>query len=121
MRALVVDDHRLARRFAREILLEECGFSEVEEAATGLEALALLDEKSFDLAVVDISMPGMDGLAMIEVARHRLPCQAFIVMSALEEPDYARRARELGADFVPKGRSPEMLVEAVRRALSDSR
>jgi YesN/AraC family two-component response regulator len=121
MRALVVDDHRLARKFARELLLEDCGFSEVEEEASAIEALALLGEKPFDLALVDISMPGMDGLAMIEVARERLPDQAFIVVSGLEEPEYARRALELGATFVPKGRPPEELIDAVRRKLAARR
>jgi DNA-binding NarL/FixJ family response regulator len=118
MRALVADDHRLTRKYLGEMLLEDCGFDEVEEAADGEEALALIAADSFDLVVLDIDMPRRDGLSVLaEIGQSRPRC-AFLVLSGLSEKDYKERAIRLGASaYLVKGCPPEEIAAAVRAAL----
>jgi two-component system, NarL family, invasion response regulator UvrY len=122
MRALVVDDHGLTRRYLREILVEACGFDEVEEAADGEEALALIAAAGFDLVVLDINMPRRDGLSVLAETGASRPACAFIVLSGLPEQDYAEKALRLGAAaYLVKGCPPEEIAATVRKALSQPR
>jgi two-component system, NarL family, invasion response regulator UvrY len=124
VRALVVDDHGLTRKYLREILLEDCGIDEVDEASDGDAALALIMAGRYDLVILDIDMPGKDGLSVLaelgpkglEMAGE-LDC-AFLVFSALAEKDYADRALRLGATgYLSKGCPPDKITEAVKAAL----
>jgi two-component system response regulator DesR len=122
MRALVVDDHRLTRKYIGEILREECGFGEVEEAADGEQALELIAATSFDLVLLDIDMPRRDGLSVLAETEAARPGCAFIVLSGLPEADYAREALRLGASaYLVKGCPPDSIAAAVRAALEPGR
>src|SRR6187551_4072917 len=68
-RILVVDDANLIRRFYRDAL-ERAGF-EVDEALNGVEALEKVLSKTYDLAIVDVNMPQMDGLTFLKVLRRQ--------------------------------------------------
>jgi DNA-binding NarL/FixJ family response regulator len=118
MRALIADDHRIIRKALRELLLDDGAFAEVVEAADGLAALELLTVEEFDLAIVDIDMPGMDGLTLIGEVKRLKPRQSFLVLSALPVAAYAARAAIMGAaGFLPKGCRPRTIIAAAKRAV----
>jgi two-component system chemotaxis response regulator CheY len=97
---LVVDDAALVRRYYRSTL-EEAGFN-VAEAMNGLEALERLLEKPFDMLIVDVNMPQMDGLTFLSLLRQKEPAIAAIpalitsTESGLHDFEAARAA---GANF----------------------
>jgi sigma-B regulation protein RsbU (phosphoserine phosphatase) len=118
-RILVVDDvednrHLLMRRLNRE------GYREIATAADGEEALALLDEKAFDLVLLDVMMPKCDGYQVLERLKadgrlHELPV---IMISALNEIDSIVRCIQLGAvDYLPKPFNPTLLRARVSATL----
>lgn len=118
MRALIADDHDLARKYLREILLEDCDFAEVDEAADGVEALGLLEARAYSAVILDIDMPRMGGLEVLARAAPSRPRCAFIVLSGHSEKAYAERALSLGASaFLAKGCPPARIAAAVWEAL----
>jgi two-component system chemotaxis response regulator CheY len=115
-RILIIDDAGLVRRFYREAL-ERSGFA-VEEALNGLEALErLLQDSPFDLLIVDINMPHMDGLTFLQRLRQQDLAIASIpalVASTESQVHDIEAARAAGANFyLPKPVSRELLVEYV--------
>jgi two-component system, chemotaxis family, chemotaxis protein CheY len=114
-RILVVDDANLVRRFYRDAL-ERAGF-EVDEALNGVEALEKVLSESFDLAIVDVNMPQMDGITFLKALRRQatpvssLP--ALVISTEAGEQD-AASARAAGANFyLIKPVSQALLVEHV--------
>lgn len=115
LRVIVADDERPARAFLAGIL---CGFEDVEvvgEAASGAEAVELIEQMSPDLALLDLQMPELDGLAVVRLIRKdRLPLIAFV--TAYDE--YAVRAFEMNAiDYLLKPVDPSRLRSTVNRAM----
>ena len=93
----LVEDHPVMREAYVQFLevepdLSLCGVSETAE-----EFLALVDETPCDLVVTDLSLPGMDGIALVREIRARRPELPAIVISAHEEESFQKRAREAGA------------------------
>lgn len=114
---LVVDDCATARAFARMVLL--AGGHEVIEAQNGDEALDLMAERPPDCIVLDLVMPGLSGLELMEVLGGRLEPAPVVVVSASLDEDSRRRCFRLGARaFVQKPVSRETLARAVREALA---
>jgi DNA-binding LytR/AlgR family response regulator len=111
VKILVIDDERPARRRLRRLLDEVGGATVVGEAACGREALAAIERESPDLLLLDIDMPGIDGLAL--AAHHPLPPVVFV--TAHEE--HAVRAFDLEAiDYLLKPVTLDRLRTALRRA-----
>ena len=112
-RVLVVDDAGLVRLYYRTAL-EAAGF-EVAEALNGLEALEQLLTAPFDLMIVDVNMPQMDGLSFLEAVRAKsLPLSATpaLVTTSETAPQRVAAALAAGANFyLVKPLSPETLVE----------
>jgi two-component system chemotaxis response regulator CheY len=112
-RVLVIDDASLVRMYYRATL-EGAGF-EVEEALNGIEALERLLQTPFDLIVVDVNMPLMDGLTFLKALRDKnLPLSSTPAMVTSTESDPMRvaAARAAGANFyVRKPLSQDALVE----------
>ena len=112
-RVLVIDDAGLVRLYYRTAL-EEAGF-EVAEALNGLEALEQLLTTPFDLMVVDVNMPQMDGLSFLQTVRAKsLPLAATpaLVTTSETAPQRVSAARAAGANFyLVKPLSPETLVQ----------
>ena len=112
-RVLVIDDASLVRMYYRSAL-EGAGF-EVEEALNGIEALEQVLKTPFDLLVVDVNMPLMDGLTFLKALRDKsLPLSSTpaMVTSTERDPMRVAAARAAGANFyVIKPVSQETLVE----------
>ena len=115
---LIVDDHPIVRRGLREILRDERDWS-VVEAENATDALDELRQDHFDLAIVDMDLPGMNGLELLkEIKRHKknLPV---LILSVYPEDQIAVRALKAGASgFVSKESAPEQLVGAIRKILA---
>ena len=112
-RILVIDDAGLVRRYYRSAL-ETAGF-EVEEALNGLEGLERLLGSRFDLLIVDVNMPQMDGVSFLQTLRAKsLPFSSIpaLVVSSEAAPQRVAAARAAGANFyIVKPLRPETLVE----------
>jgi DNA-binding NarL/FixJ family response regulator len=112
---LVVDDHRA---FA-ELLggaLSDSGMSTVGVANSGAQALAMARDLQPDLVVMDIEMPGQDGLAATRRIKEVSPDTAVAVVTAHRDPDWIVRAAQAGASaFVPKNGSLEEMIDVLQR------
>jgi two-component system chemotaxis response regulator CheY len=97
--ALIVDDSSAVRAFVRASL-EDAGFAQVQEAETGFEALRLLAANAFDVVIVDVNMPDINGLELLAFMRKSPRQQAarkILISTQVDGPD-AKRGIELGAD-----------------------
>jgi DNA-binding NarL/FixJ family response regulator len=118
MRVLIADDHELVRRGLRAVLMDEFAGVEIGEAGDTGEALALIRSQQWDVAVLDITMPGRGGLYVLEELRRASPRTPAIVLSMHPEDQYAVRALRAGADgYLTKEAAPDRLVDAVRKVL----
>lgn len=122
MKILLVDDHAVVRHGLVALLREVLPAAEFGEAADAATGLAALMSGSWDLAIVDIALPGRNGLDLLgDIRAARLPVPVLIV-SAHAEDDYAIRALKLGAvGYVCKQSAPDTLVTAVGRVLAGGR
>lgn len=122
MKALIIDDHAIVRRGLISLLQEHFKDVEVGEAGDAKEGLAAVAQEEWDLAVVDISMPGRNGLELIQDIKREKPDLKILVISSHSERDYALRALKLGAaGYVSKQSAADALVTAVQRVLAGRR
>src|SRR5215204_5920991 len=117
-RLIIADDHALVRSGMRSMLAGEAGLEVVGEAADGAEALELCRRLRPDLVLMDVLMPGMDGLAAARAIKEELPRTSVVMVTMQEDPDYLFEAVIAGAaGYVLKGATPEQLTDAVRQVL----
>ena len=117
---LVVDDDTGVRTVFSSILRKE-GYR-VTAVKNGYEAIKVIDEESFDLALVDLRMPGLDGIQVLERIRSRRPQTRVIIYSAYGLVEDAVEAMRKGAtDYLNKPFSPNELELNVKKALEKSR
>ncbi|HZL18298.1 MAG TPA: response regulator transcription factor [Polyangia bacterium] len=115
---LLVDDHAVVRRGLRELLGEEFPRVEFGEAASGSEALAQLAARSWGLVILDMSLPGRDGLEILKEALVLQPGVPIMMLSVHGEDQYAIRALKAGAaGYVTKETAADDLTAAVRKVL----
>ena len=113
---LLVDDHTIVREGLKRILEPLAGDWAVTEAGTGFQALERLRSQPFGLAIVDLSMPGMNGLDLIRRIKAEWPTVAVLVLSMHAEEQYALRAFKAGANgYVTKDSASTELANAVRK------
>ena len=121
MRVLLADDHALFREGVR-LVLENLvdGPLEVIEAGDFVQAVAALRSSGeYDVGLVDLNMPGMDGFDGIEAVCRAAPNMHLVVISASESPTDVRRALDAGAQgYIAKTSSSSSMLEAIRQVLS---
>jgi DNA-binding NarL/FixJ family response regulator len=116
LRILIVDDHAIVREGLKRVLEGASRDWTVIEAGSGFQALELLRLHAFDVAVLDVSMPGMSGLELLRRVRGVLPRMRVLMLSMNAEDQYAIRAFKAGASgYLTKGTPPSDLVAAVRK------
>lgn len=119
IRVLLADDHAIVRTGLREILEGTGDMRVVCEATNGHEALAAAREGDFDIAVLDLSMPGRSGIELIKLIKSECPKLKVLVLSMHSEEQYAVRALRAGASgYLTKESAADELVSAIRRIAS---
>ena len=117
IRILIVDDHAVVRRGLKEILTDERDV-EVTETADPREALKLIREQTWSLAVFDIDLPGKGGLELLQDVKRERPRLPVLILSVYPEEQFAVRTLKAGASgYLCKDSAPEELVKAVRKIL----
>ena len=121
-RILIVDDHEVVRRGLVQMLGEELPGAEFANAATGQAALDELAAGPFDLLLLDINLPGRDGLDVLGEVRRRWPGLPVLVISAYPEEEFAVRCLRAGAaGYVTKDTVADELLAATHKALVGGR
>ena len=122
IRLLLADDQELIRS-ALGIMLElEDDFEVVASVGRGDEVVPAAKAHQPDVALLDIEMPGIDGLAVAGVLAHEVPGCRSLILTTFGRPGYLRRAMETGASgFVVKDAPPERLADAIRRVAAGQR
>ena len=116
IRVMIADDHHLVRDGLKQILGAADGIAVEGEAASGDEALALVRENDYDVALLDMSMPGLSGIDLIRRLRIENPRMRILVLSMHAEQQYAARALKAGASgYLTKDSASEQLIRAIRK------
>lgn len=117
-RLVIADDHELARAGLRAMLTNQRGLELVGEAANGREALLLCRRLQPDLALLDVRMPQLDGLAACRAIKQECPATSVILVTMHENPEYLFEALKAGAaGYVLKDISQRELITAVHAVL----
>ena len=117
-RIVIADDHELARAGLRAMLTDQRGFELVGEASNGQEALLLCRRLQPDLALIDVRMPGMDGLSTCRAVKQECPATSVILVTMHANPEYLFEALKAGAaGYVLKDVSQRELISAVQNVL----
>jgi DNA-binding NarL/FixJ family response regulator len=116
IRVLIADDHKIVRDGLKRILAAASGIEVAAEAGNGDEALALAKSGDYDVAMLDMSMPGLSGIDLIKRLKIEKPGLRILVLSMHGEPQYAARALKAGASgYLNKDSAAEALLGALRK------
>ncbi len=116
IRVLIADDHAVVREGTRQILEQEADLEVVGEAADGEEAVKLAERLKPDVAIIDISMPKMDGIEATRRIKKTLPATAVLILSAYDDDQFVFSLLEAGAaGYLLKSVRGRELVDAVRQ------
>ncbi|MGW3731045.1 response regulator, partial [Streptomyces sp. NPDC000851] len=117
MRVLLADDEALLRAALRLVLAHVDDIDVVAEAVNGSEAVDLAARHRVDVVLMDIRMPGMDGLTATEALADLAPAVRVVMLTTFGEDEYVTRALAAGAaGFVLKDSDPQEIIQAVRVA-----
>jgi two-component system NarL family response regulator len=120
IRILLAEDQRLVREALGALLSREPDIELVGEAATGPDAVSLAQETRPDVLVLDISLPGLDGMEVAKAVHAGLPAVRIIALSVHQEPYYVREMLKAGATgYVDKSSALAELVRAIRLVMQD--
>jgi two-component system, NarL family, invasion response regulator UvrY len=119
MRILIADDHPIFRAGLKETLAKDPGVESIGEADDGHKAVELARKKRWDVVVLDIMMPGRDGLEVLQELRRERPKLPVLILSAHPEDQLALRLLKAGAaGYLTKEKAPEVLLAAIRKVVS---
>jgi DNA-binding NarL/FixJ family response regulator len=115
IRVYLIDDHAVLRASLRDLIEQQAGMLVCGEAATAGIAIAEIAQAAPDVALVDVSLPDMNGIALVRILHRQYPALALTMLSAHAEDPYIHHALAAGASgYVLKGRSAALL-QAIRR------
>ncbi|MCL2313071.1 MAG: response regulator transcription factor [Firmicutes bacterium] len=116
MKIMIVDDHAVVRKGLIQILEEKPGIYTIDEASSGDELINKLKTNDYDVIILDISMPGRDGLEVLKFLRNVKPNIPVLAFSMYPEEQYAIRLLKSGASgYLNKECPPEEFVKAIER------
>lgn len=119
MKVLIVDDHTLVRHGIALLVKERFAEAEVREAGSADDAIDLLKEDSFDVALLDVRMPDRDGLDLLREMKASWPLTPVLMLTTFDHSAYVKQALADGANgYMLKDSSPEDLDQAIRVAIS---
>ncbi|MDO8813710.1 MAG: response regulator transcription factor [Gallionella sp.] len=122
IRIMIADDHAIVRQGLARILEKSGEMQIVAEHDNGADALNWLRDNDCDIALLDISMPGMNGIDLLKQLREEKPKLPVLVISIYAEDQYAVRIIKAGASgYLTKGCSPATLMKAVNRIISGNK
>jgi DNA-binding NarL/FixJ family response regulator len=114
LKIFIVEDHPVMRSTLSGFLQSKAGLEVVGAAATGTEALERLAQVKADLSLIDVRLPGMSGLNLVEQLQEKYPDLLCLMLSGHGETPYIRHAFKVGArGYILKGNPPELL-EAIQ-------
>ena len=118
-RILIVDDHAIVRQGLIKLIGTETDLKVCFEAENANSAMEAMDTQEFDLAIVDISLEGINGLELTEKMKLRHPEMIVLILSMYDGLFYAQRALRAGASgYVAKYEAAEKIISAIRQVLS---
>jgi two-component system, NarL family, invasion response regulator UvrY len=113
---LICDDHQIVRQGIKQILADAPDIALAGEAANGPDAVARVREGGIQVVLLDIAMPGRDGLDVLKQLRGEFPRLPVLMLSTYPDRQYAVRSLKLGAaGYLNKSADSEQLIEAIRR------
>jgi len=116
LRILIADDHPIVRRGLKQIIADSGDMAVGDEAADGWEVLSKVRASDYDVVLLDVAMPGIDGLDVLTRLRHEKPRLPVLMLSMYPEEQFAIRAFRAGASgYVTKESAPDELVGAIRK------
>ena len=112
---IIADDHAVVRKGLRQILEDTTDIKIKDEAVNGSELLEKLKNGKFDVVILDVSLPDMNGLEVLKEIKNLYPSQKVLIFTIYPEDQYAIRLLKSGASgYVNKNSDPEVLINAVR-------
>lgn len=119
MKVLIADDHPVVRHGLKQILAADADMTVVGEAKNGAEALELARKLDWDVAVLDYSMPGRNGLDVLNEMKREFPRRPVLILSMHPEELHARRVLKAGgAGYMNKDSAGEELAAAIRKVVN---
>lgn len=113
---LVVDDEEIVRLSYRRLLTGECN---VEVAGNGRDALRAMEAHPYDVVLLDVRMPGMDGMTVLKAIKDKWPDSEVVVITGYPSVECAKEAVRLGAyDYLAKPLAPNDLIHVASRAMA---
>ncbi|MBN1406504.1 MAG: response regulator transcription factor [Calditrichaceae bacterium] len=119
IKILIADDHAIVREGLKQIVAEQSGMQVTGEASNYTELFQLLSKDAWDIIILDIHMPGKNGLEALKVIRQQYPDLPVLILSMYSEEQYGLRSIKAGASgFLEKVSAPEELVKAIQKIIS---
>lgn len=119
IRILLADDHVMFREGVKQLLTNTTDFVVVDEASNAAQVIEKVQEKKCDVVILDISMPGRDGIDVLKQIRQINPQLHVLILSMYPEDQYAFRAIKAGASgYLTKNKASSELIEAIQRVAS---
>lgn len=122
IRVFIVDDHAIVREGVRRIIAGCADMVVADEAVSGPEAIEKIPGTDCDVVLLDLALPGMDGLEVLKVLKAGRPDLPVLILSIYPEEDYALRAYNDGASgYLTKESLPSDLIDAIRKVAQGKR
>jgi len=122
MKIIIADDHAIVREGLKHYIRSIKNNEQIDEASNGTEAWAKITEGKYDLAILDVSMPGLSGMEILQKIKNQNLATHVLILSVHPEEQYAIRAFRLGASgYVSKDSAYEELILAIKKISSGGR
>jgi two-component system invasion response regulator UvrY len=116
IKVMIADDHTIVREGLKQIVSDTCDITVADEARNGQEVLDKFDKQHFDVIILDISMPGMNGIEVLKSIHSKKPKLPVLILSIYPEEQYAIRVLRSGASgYLTKESAPDELINAIRK------